>query len=141
NLIKKGDKMKALSIKPNFADSIACKQKTVEFRTWKTDYRGDILICSSSSGRNCFVRGYAICVANLKSIEVYERKKHFKQLYCDCSPSKPGYAWILDNIRIIEPVPVKGKLHIYDVDIKIQYVNITNEDELIEYWEGLNLIN
>lgn len=40
--------MKALSVQPYWATSILQKTKTVECRTWKTDYRGDLLICASS---------------------------------------------------------------------------------------------
>ena len=31
------------------------------------------------------------------------------------------YGWVLDNQRLIEPVPVKGQLGIYKIDINIQY--------------------
>ena len=40
--------MKALSIIPWYAMDILEGYKTVECRTWKTNYRGPILICSSS---------------------------------------------------------------------------------------------
>ena len=39
--------MKALSVHPVFAMKIFSKEKTIELRTWKTDYRGDLLICST----------------------------------------------------------------------------------------------
>lgn len=39
--------MKALSVKQPYADLIACGRKTIETRTWKTNYRGPLLICSS----------------------------------------------------------------------------------------------
>ena len=41
--------MKALSVKPPYATQILMFMKTVECRSWKTDYRGDLLICASSS--------------------------------------------------------------------------------------------
>lgn len=37
--------MKALSIHPYYAIGIVTGDKTI-VRTWSTDYRGDILICS-----------------------------------------------------------------------------------------------
>lgn len=31
------------------------------------------------------------------------------------------YGWVLNDQRIIEPIPVKGRLSIYEIDIPIQY--------------------
>lgn len=39
--------MKALSIKQPWASLVVAGHKTVECRTWKTSYRGPLLICSS----------------------------------------------------------------------------------------------
>ncbi len=39
--------MKALSIQPYYATMIALGFKWIELRSWKTDYRGWILICAS----------------------------------------------------------------------------------------------
>lgn len=39
--------MKAISIKQPWASLVAAGYKTVECRTWKTHYRGPLLICSS----------------------------------------------------------------------------------------------
>ena len=39
--------MKAISIKQPWASLVAAGYKTVECRTWKTAYRGQLLICSS----------------------------------------------------------------------------------------------
>lgn len=39
--------MKAISIKQPWASLVAAGTKTVECRTWKTHYRGPLLICSS----------------------------------------------------------------------------------------------
>ena len=39
--------MKALSVKQPWASCIIDGGKTVECRTWKTSYRGPLLICSS----------------------------------------------------------------------------------------------
>lgn len=68
--------MKALSVQPYWATSILQKTKTVECRTWKTDYRGDLLICASSgpwwAGS---IRKHALCVVELLDI-VPLRRKH-----------------------------------------------------------------
>ena len=39
--------MKALSVKQPWANMIAEGEKTIETRTWSTDYRGEILIVSA----------------------------------------------------------------------------------------------
>ena len=41
--------VKALSIKQPWAGMIACGAKPIEYRSWKTPYRGDLLICASGS--------------------------------------------------------------------------------------------
>ena len=93
--------MKALSIHPKYADEIARGVKDEEYRVWQTPHRGDLLICASTfnDGPN-YVRGYALCVVNLS--DIYKKYDEF--------------TWYLDNVRMIEPFPVKGKLHLYDVD-------------------------
>ena len=45
---RKCDYMKSLSLNPYWAHCVLCGEKTIECRTWKTDYRGDLLICSSN---------------------------------------------------------------------------------------------
>lgn len=114
--------MKALSILPKYAMQIAREEKVEEYRTWKTDYRGPLLICSSNhSGVPGSIPGHAICVVDLVDIR---------------KDGEKDYAWILDDVRLIKPVPVKGKLHIYDVDIEPEYApddeNITDEE--IDNW-------
>ena len=44
--------MKALSIYAPFATAIAANLKTIETRSWSTDYRGEILICSTVQDKN-----------------------------------------------------------------------------------------
>ncbi len=41
--------MKAISIRQPFASLIADRQKTIETRTWFTNYRGEILICAAQN--------------------------------------------------------------------------------------------
>lgn len=39
--------MRGLSVRQPFASLLAKRLKTIETRTWKTKYRGDVLICAS----------------------------------------------------------------------------------------------
>ena len=47
--------MKALSVRQPWAYLIASEQKTIEVRSWQTDYRGKILITASSAEQNSWV--------------------------------------------------------------------------------------
>lgn len=115
--------MKALSIWPEYAMEIATGEKIEEYRTWKTDYRGPLLICSSSGHAvPGSIPGHAICVVDLVDIR---------------KDGEKDYAWLLDNVRLIKPVPVKGKLHIYNVDLEPEYAPDYGEnatDEEIDAW-------
>jgi hypothetical protein len=135
--------MKALSIHPTFAMNIFCGLKTVECRTWKTDYRGDILICSTNKKIKGTIPGHALCVVNLKDIVPFERK-HLKAACMYSNEYQDGcYAWLLDNLRFVRPVPVKGKLSLwdYDGDLEIfteEQMNVKPEnDEDFNLWEPL----
>lgn len=111
--------MKALSIYTEFATEIAKGWKTVEWRTWKTDYRGDIVICASSRKQTGYVSGYALCVVELVDIVPF-KEEHLDAALMDYVSE--GWAWILNNPRMIKPVPAKGKLHLWDFDGPIDII-------------------
>ena len=133
--------MKALSIWPDYAAYIAMGLKTVEFRSWKTDYRGDIVICSNSRTVKGYVSSHAICIVELVDIEPFTNA-HIEAAMMDFS--EPGYAWILKNPRMIKPVPVKGQLRLWNYDGPIEIipdeewcVTVNESDELAdERWES-----
>ena len=39
------------------------------------------------------------------------------------------YAWILDNVRVIEPFAVKGKLSLWECPNEIRYLKVNESDE------------
>ena len=141
--------MKALTLRPEFAELVSNGIKTIECRTWKTDYRGDILITSSSKIRSGTIPGHALCVAELYDIRPMKREDAdaacMKKV--DCTSDK--YAWCLRNIRVIEPFPVKGKLSLWNFEeeekIKIlmtvlELYSLPNEEYNAlcdRYWEAL----
>ena len=110
--------MKALSIYPEPVMDIFMGDKTIEYRTWQTDYRGDLLICAGSKKEPGFVNGYAYFVVSLYDIQLGEvwDEKHIE------------YEWMLGAPRLIKPIPVRGKLFLFDVD-----------DSEIHYIEGGDL--
>lgn len=114
--------MKALSIHPFFAMGIATGEKTIEVRTWKTDYRGEIVICSTKKKLYATIAGHALCTVKITDCVPFTRKM-CEDALLNTSDWQPGlYAWILDDNRLIEPVPVKGKLSLWNYDGPINYI-------------------
>lgn len=134
--------MKALSINPVYACAIWIGEKSIECRTWSTDYRGDLLIVSTAKKIKDTIPGHALCVVNLKDVIPFE-KKHLKAACMLPKEYTPGrFAWILDNVRIIKPIPLKGKLSLWEYNGEIEYLKepeTDEEDEKMykEIWEPL----
>lgn len=104
--------MKALSIKQPWANMIASGEKTIETRTWSTDYRGPLLIVSSKTPR-IEPAGYALAVAKL--IDCRPMTKDDEDEAC-CEIYAKAHAWVLTNVRRIKPFAVKGQLGLYEVE-------------------------
>lgn len=121
--------MKALSIHPYWAGQIFIGKKTIEVRTWKTYYRGEILICSTNKKWKGTIPGHALCTVQLRDVVPFT-KKHLQ-----ASGMKPGemienaYAWLLEDVRPIRPVPVKGKLGLWEYTGEIEYLKEPETDE------------
>lgn len=127
--------MKVLTIKEPFATLIANKVKRIETRSWKTKYRGEIYIhagvakidkkVSERPGlkklyENLDLKyGYIICKARLVDC-VYMDEKFMSEIKKNkteyiCGHYEIGrYAWILDDVEIIEPIKAKGQLGIWN---------------------------
>lgn len=124
--------MKVLSIKEPFASLIKDGKKKIETRSWKTNYRGEIYIHASLTKTKLDERiqklnnmiepkpGYVLCKANLVDCvymdEIFIKKIRNTQEYLYGHYELGRYAWILENIVIIEPFPVKGKLGIWNLE-------------------------
>lgn len=104
--------MKALSIKDPWASLILKGEKTIETRTWKTKYRGRLLLCCSKKPDSS-IAGYAFAVANLVHCRTMVKMDEGDAM-CEFYPG--AYSWILANVRSIIPFRVKGKLRLFDVD-------------------------
>lgn len=104
--------MKALSVKQPWANLIASGAKTIETRTWYTPYRGPLVIVSSRQP-NIAPAGCAVCLCELVDCRPLTRADE-PAAHCKWYD---GFAWVLSDIRPIEPVPVRGQLGIYDVDL------------------------
>lgn len=107
---------KAISLKQPFANLVASGEKTIETRKWSTNYRGDLVICSSQNPK-IEPYGKALCIVELYNIKPMETK-HEKKACIKVYPK--AKAWFLRNLRPINPpVPVKGSLGIFRLNLKL----------------------
>ena len=121
--------MKALSIHPVPTMMIFAKTKTIEIRTWKTDYRGDLLIVSTAKKIKDTIPGHALCVVRLADVVPFE-KKHCEAAGVDPRDFESGlFAWKLEDLRYIRPIPLKGKLGLWNYDGEIEYLEEPESDE------------
>ncbi|OGC91439.1 MAG: hypothetical protein A2W25_00330 [candidate division Zixibacteria bacterium RBG_16_53_22] len=94
--------MKAISIRQPYASQIISGKKRFEYRSWRTHFRGKLMVCSTVLPK---LDGLKSGMA-LGTVEVI-----------DCRPRKAGgFAWGLENPRpLARPFRVKGKLGFYDI--------------------------
>ena len=110
-----GETMKALSVKQPWANLIAFGKKTIETRTWSTKYRGPILVISSAKP-DIYPSGHAVTIVDI--IGCREMTEEDENAAC-CKVYPKAKSWLLDNIRPIKPVPMKGALSIFNVPYEI----------------------
>lgn len=123
--------MKVLSIKEPFATLILNKEKLIETRSWKTNYRGELFIHASKSNMDKEL---------LKELKLKESDMHYGNIICRCKLTDcvcmdekflkeikknkkeyslgiyelGRYAWILEDIEPITAIPTNGKLNIWN---------------------------
>jgi ASCH domain len=90
--------MKALSVRPPWAKQIASGEKAIEFRSWPTSYRGELLICEGRGGG-------AVCVVRITDCKKGGEEPQF------------AHAWCLDLLYRVTSPPIKGKLGFFHVDL------------------------
>lgn len=129
--------MKAITIKQPWATLIAEGYKEYEFRTWKTKYRGDILIhAGKGMDKKAMERfkhlnleypvGQIIAKAIITDcVKVDDRLRDvlakkdpivYKGVINKTSNDWDGYGFKLENIEKINPIEVNGKLSLWDYD-------------------------
>lgn len=127
--------MKVLSIIEPWATLIKDGAKKIETRSFKTNYRGELFIHASKTKipkyakenselmsliKSDFYFGNIICRCSLVDCVymthefIEDLKKNNYQEYI-CGDYKVGrYAWILEDVQVISPIPAKGKLGIWN---------------------------
>ena len=132
--------MKALSLTQPYAELIKNGTKTVETRSWKTNYRGILYIHASAAeipkesrgnpGLMGLVHtqdldyGKIICSCTLADCipmtEAYVedmRRNHPKE-YLSGIYAPGRYAWILEEIKVLkEPIKIKGRLGLWSFEV------------------------
>lgn len=133
--------MKVITIKQPWATLIAEGYKEYEFRTWKTKYRGDILIhagkCIDKKAMDRFKHlnleypvGQIIAKAtitdcvkvdeDLRNILAKKDPVVYKGVINKTSNNRDGYGFKLENIEKISPIEVNGKLSLWDYDYEVK---------------------
>ena len=105
--------MKCISVKQPWANLISNGNKTIETRTWNTNYRGELLIASSKKP-DVYPAGCVVALATL--IDCRDMELEDEDFAC-CQYRDGLKAWVLDNIRKVRPIPIKGQLGIYESGI------------------------
>ncbi len=139
--------MKAISLWQPWAHAMKICAKQNETRSWHTNYRGDLLICSAKSGlskEECHAQvdalmpttelyelqfGYGLCVVELydcvSTDDISYDDYCYEEEFGDYSPGR--FVWMTRNHRSIVPFPVKGRQGLFNVD-----------DSLIRYFGEAN---
>ncbi len=107
--------MKALSIKGHWAVKILEGKKTIETRTWKTNYRGKILLCASQSPES-EISGKAFAVADLVDCKPMNKGDEF---WACCRVYPKANSWFLENVTPIKQFDVKGQLGLFEVEYEM----------------------
>lgn len=116
--------MKGLSIRQPWVNLILTGHKTIETRTWSTKYRGDLLIVASKSPR-IEPYGCAVAVVTLSDVRVMTKQD---ESYACCEIYPKAHSWVLTNLRPIMPIPMKGALGIFNVDLDPWDLSFTYHD-------------
>lgn len=127
--------MKVISIKQPWASLIIHGYKRYEFRTWKTKYRGRLLIHASKSADKKAIERFkylnleyptGVIIGEVELVNCLEMNKSLAtQLYNEDTCvyqnvlEREGYAWQLSNIQKYDIyTKVNGKLGLWELDEK-----------------------
>lgn len=140
--------MKALSVQQPFAYEILSGQKTIELRSWDTDHRGDLLICSSGKPAfskedmeeiedeyGCtFLYAHALCVVHVADVRLARSGDEEGALTDQIDPDE--YSWVFEDVRPVIPFPVKGKQGLFAVDDGLITLSPFRYNESVVVQEG-----
>ncbi len=126
--------MKVLTIKQPWATLIAEGYKEYEFRTWKCNYRGELLIHAGKGvdkkaldrfkcynleyPSGCIIAKVNMtdCVEVTEDVRVNLKKKNELVYRGIQDRSWDGYGFKIENVKKIDPIYVNGKLGLWNYD-------------------------
>jgi activating signal cointegrator 1 len=124
-----GTRIRALTIRQPFPELILRRRKPCEIRSWRTNYRGPLLIhsaakvkmdCAKESGLKAetLTTSAFVGVALLSDVRPYTRadSKLLNQKKAIGGWSPGQFSWVLEKpIRFARPIKAKGKLGLFRV--------------------------
>jgi len=108
-------RIKAISVKQPWANLIVSGQKSIETRLWETSYRGPLLIVSSKKPR-IEPAGCALAIVDLVDCRRMVAADEHSAM---CEIYDGAFAWVLRDVLPIAPVPIRGQLGLYEVEIEV----------------------
>ena len=117
--------MRALVVRQPWASLIEQGTKTIELRSWSTNYRGSVLICAGAAlwtdAKHSWPingpRGVTLCIVDLVECRVATSQDAIASGVAGLDFSMENlYAWELKNPRSVKRLSNKGQLGLYVVD-------------------------
>lgn len=128
--------MKTLTIKQPWATLIIQGDKRFEFRSWKTSYRGDLLIHAGKGiDKEAMKRlkkyipedmPLGKIIGKVKLVDCIKMSPKFKEMLLKenneiytKSSFQENYGWQVENVEVFNhPIPVKGHLSLWEYEVE-----------------------
>lgn len=128
--------MKTLTIKQPWATLIIQGDKRFEFRSWKTSYRGDLLIHAGKGiDKEAMKRlkkyipedmPLGKIIGKVKLVDCIKMSPEFKEMLLKenneiytKSSFQENYGWQVENVEVFNhPMPVKGQLSLWEYEVE-----------------------
>lgn len=130
--------MKTLALRQPWATYVAEGTKPIEVRTWRTAYRGPLLIVASGKPQQLAAEDgqiwsmptqIQVCIVDL--IDVRPMQPDDEPLaHCPWAPNL--YAWRVENPRHVKPVAHRGRLNLYHTD-PASIAQLPDEDHYLDH--------
>ena len=127
-------KIKALSVRQPWANMLVYGHKSIEIRTWRTNYRGRLLICAAKKidsdadigfflrARDMYdPRGVAVGTTELVDVRPLVREDYLAGMFKEEAFDKNHklLAWVMERPKRFEvPFAVKGQLSLFNVEMR-----------------------
>ena len=125
--------MKCITLKQPYASLVAKGYKKYEFRKWKTKYRGEIYIHAGKGIDKKNIKRFeylnldypqGVIIAKAEIVDCIEITDDIKNKLKELDiviykgaiehTGKNEYGFVLENIKEIDPIPIKGQLGLWN---------------------------